>query len=384
VNRWFRAIATIGGLRLERRTTPGGTIRYRAGSALVGIVVSFALALAFSDVSVSEFVSDLWDGTFGTPEGIEDVTTLATPLVFLGLAASIPLRLGLWNVGGEGQLFLGAWAAAGIAFLLPTMSGPPLIALMLLGALGGGALWIAIPALARVYLGVSEIVGTLLLNFVAGYWVIYWAVGKWRDPLSAAGVRSELLPDQSELPHLHVGAAEVPVGFAIGVGIALIIWLVVRSTRTGYEITMLGSSPRAAHFAGIQTRALTLGVLFVGGALAGAGGAVQMVGEVHRYGDALSNLTGFIGVIIAVLAGGSEIGVLIFAVVFACISVGGNILRVGGTSSDLVFAMFGLTLVFAAMGQGLAHVRVVVRRRPREDSLVRSARALSGDGAGDA
>jgi simple sugar transport system permease protein len=191
----------------------------------------------------------------------------------------------------------------------------------------------------------------------------------------------KLIPEESQLPPLEIGAASIPLGFLIAVGFALGLWLIVRQTTTGYEIAILGSSPRTATYAGIPARRLTIAVLLLGGALAGLAGTLQMSGEVHRYGDALSNNSGYTGIIIAVLAGGSELGVIVIALVFAVLTISGTIFRVAGASSDLIFAMYGVTLIFAAIGQGLAYVRLA--RRPVE--LSKSRRGGLGEaGATDA
>jgi simple sugar transport system permease protein len=360
------SFSALAGWRLERRTVPGSASRYRVIAIAVGVLFSFAIGVVLSEGSTADFIRDLWNGSFGSAQGVSTLTTLAFPLILLGLAASIPFRLGLWNIGGEGQLFIGAWAAAGIAFLLAGLNGPLLIALMVVAGMAAGALWMLVPALGRVYLNISEIITTLLLNFVAGFWIIYWAGGPWRDPQSQGGLKSKLIPEESQLPPLEVGSASIPLGFLIAVGFALGLWLIVRQTTTGYEIAILGSSPRTATYAGIPARRLTIAVLLLGGALAGLAGTLQMSGEVHRYGDALSNNSGYTGIIIAVLAGGSELGVIVIALVFAVLTISGTIFRVAGASSDLIFAMYGVTLIFAAIGQGLAHVRLA--RRPVEQS----------------
>lgn len=356
------SLSALAGWRIERRAVPGSALRYRVVAIVLGVLLSIAIGIILSEGSTSDFLGDLWRGSFGSAQGFGTLTRLAFPLILLGLAASIAFRLGLWNIGGEGQLFVGAWAAGGIAFLLAGLNGPLLIALMVLGGMAGGAIWILAPALGRVYFNISEIITTLLLNFVAAFVVVYWAGGPWRDPQSQGGLKSKLIPAESQLPPLEVGSASVPLGFLIAVGVAIVLWLIVRQTTTGYEISILGASPRTAHYAGIPTRKLTVAVLLLGGAFAGLAGTLQLSGVVHRYGDVLSNNSGYTGIVVAVLAGGSEIGVVLIAIVFAVITISGTIFRVAGASSDLIFAMYGLTLVFAAMGQGLAHVKLARHR----------------------
>jgi simple sugar transport system permease protein len=343
-----------------------------SASLAFGVIVSGSSLIVFED---------LWLFSFGSPTGIEDVATLSIPLILTGLAAWIPLRLGLWNIGAEGQLFTGAWAAAGIAFLLPNLGWPLLVPLMLVASLIGGALLVLLPAIARVYFNVNEIITTLLLNFVAVFWVIYWAGEPWRDPTSVGGVKSKLIPSQVELPLLSFGSAEIPVGFFIATAVAVAAWLILRQTTIGYEVTMLGASPASARFAGIPTRRLLIYSLLVGGAMAGLAGTIEMMGNQYRFGSALSNNTGYTGIVVAVLAGGSAIGVVAMAIVFALIAIVGGIMRAEGTSSDIIFAMYGITLIVASIAQGLSNFKLVRHAPPSLDDDVTTERPYSGDQA---
>jgi simple sugar transport system permease protein len=350
-------------MKVERRPAMEVRALHRIGAVAFGVATALAFGIIVSGTSLDVF-NELWTSSFGTPRGIEDVATLALPLLLTGLAAMIPLRLGLWNIGGEGQLFIGAWAAAGVAFLLPGLTGPVLIPLMIAACLIGGAVFVLLPALARVRWNVNEIITTLLLNFVAAFWVLYWAGKPWRDPTSVGGVKSESIPTHAEIPLLTFGSVEIPAGFAIAVAIALLVWAIIRHTTLGYELTMLGASPDSARFAGIRTQRLLVYALLAGGAMAGLAGALEMMGNAHRFGGGLSNNTGYTGIVIAVLAAGSALGVIALSIVFALIAIIGGIFRAEGASSEIVLAMYGLTLIFAAVGQGLAQFKLV--RRPAD------------------
>ncbi len=234
---------------------------------------------------------------------------------------------------------------------------------MLVASLIGGAVWVLLPAIARVHFNVNEIITTLLLNFVAVFWVIYWAGEPWRDPTSVGGVKSRLIPDQAELPLIPFGSAEVPIGFFLATAVAVAAWLILRQTTVGYEVTMLGASPGNARFAGIPTRKLLIYSLLVGGAMAGLAGTIEMMGNQFRFGSALSYNTGYTGIVVAVLAAGSAIGVVAMAIVFALIAIIGGIMRAEGTSFDIIFAMYGITLIVASIAQGLAGFKLV-RHRP--------------------
>jgi simple sugar transport system permease protein len=154
----------------------------------------------------------------------------------------------------------------------------------------------------------------------------------------------------------------VAIAFAIGV------WLFLRRSVFGYEMSIIGSSPRAATYAGMPTRRIILLVFALGGVAAGLAGLIEMLTNVQRFGPALSNNLGYTGVVVAVLAGGFGPELIAMALVFAVIAVAGNVLSITGAPSELVFAMYGLTLICAAIGQGLRHVRIVNPGRAGSDT----------------
>ena len=355
--------------RIERKVDPKHMAVYRIGAVVVGLVLALLLAPLFSSAPTSQFYHYVWTGTLGTPIGLANMLAIAIPLVLAGLAASIPYRLRLWNVGIDGQMLMGAWAASWISFELPHASGSLLIPLMFLAALIGGALWILIPALARVLLGVSEVITTFLLNFAALGWITYWATGPWFDPLSAGGgIRAKPIPTQAALSLVNIGGVLINWGIYIAVALPFVFWAINRFTRWGYEVSIVGASTRAGRYSGMKVRRVLLISLLIGGALGGLAGAINMMGTTQQLASGLTNNTGFNGLVIAVLAGGSEIGVLILAVIYALLLAGGQAVGIVGVSSDLVFAVIGFTLILGSMGEAFARLRLVRTRTDKVDS----------------
>jgi general nucleoside transport system permease protein len=361
------AVKTLTASRIERRAKPGGAVRYRIGSVAIGVALSTAFALLVSDADPGQFFEGLWNSTFGQPSGFEDMLTLTASLLLVGLAAAIPLKIGLWNIGADGQLFLGAWGAFAMGRLFPDMNSSLLIPLMFVAAAVCGAAWSIIPALARVYLNVNEIISTLLFNFIAASWVIYWAGAKWGEEASAGSVKSESVPSQTIIESILIGDYLIPIGFVAALIVGAVIWLFLRRSVFGYEMSIIGSSPKAATYAGMPTKRIMIAVFALGGVAAGLAGVVEMLTNVQRYGPALSNNTGYTGVVVAVLAGGFGPQLLAMALVFAIIAIAGNVLTITGAPSELVFAMYGLTLICAAIGQGLRHVKIVNPARGERD-----------------
>jgi ABC-type uncharacterized transport system permease subunit len=364
--------------RIERRVVPGPVGPYRVGAIVAGIAAALILGPLVTGVAAGTFYDAVWTSTYGSGFGFSNVLVLATPLLFTALAACIPYQLRLWNIGADGQMYLGAWAAAGLAFsVFGDWSGPALIAVMLVGAALGGAVWILIPAIARAYLGINEIITTLMLNFAGFYWLLYWATGPWKNTQSAGGVQSTFLPDKTNLPTYIWGVITIPSGFIAGAVVGALLWAYLRYSRLGYELDTARESEGAAAYAGIPVARRVLAVMLVGGALGGLAGAVEMMGNTYQYSPAISAQTGYIGIVVAILAAGSALGAVPIAVLFASIIAGGNALSTAGVESTLVIAVMGLMLLVAAVGDGAARWRLVRRQatpppgEPAEDPVGR-------------
>lgn len=352
------------GWRIERRSRPRWVPAYRIGAILAGIAAALVVGPMLATGTTGEFYRLAWNGTLGTSIGLGSVLTVAVPLVIAGLAAAIPYRVGLWNVGIDGQILIGAWMAAGLGFVFPRLDALLLVPLMILAGAFGGGLWALGPALGRAYLGINEIVTTFLLNFVALSWMTYWVTGRWADPGAVGGgVRSKPLPEQTQLGLLSIDGTVVHWGALIAVGLPLVAWLTMRATRKGHELTIAGANPRAGAYAGIPVKRMLVGALVVGGAVGGVAGVVDMLGSLHQYGDGLTNNTGFTALVIAVLAGGSAVGIILTGVLYALLLVGGDAVSAAGVQSEIVFSLVGVTLLLAAGGEAFARLRFVRTRR---------------------
>lgn len=263
---------------------------------------------------------------------------------------------------------MGAWFASAAAFSLESLSGPVLIPIMFIVAMIGGALWMLVPALARAYLGVSEFLTTFLLNFVASAWLIYWVTGPWKGASAAGGgIRSKTLPTQSNLALLNLDGTVIHWGVILAVVLPVLLWLLMRFTRLGFEMNLTGAGERVGRFAGLDVRRKQVIALLIGGGLAGLAGAVNMMGTIHQYSEGLTNNTGFEAVVIAVLAGSSPLGVLMMGAVYAFLLAGSNAVSIAGVSSELVYGIIGISLLAGAIGESVARlqvVRTVVEERP--------------------
>jgi simple sugar transport system permease protein len=278
-------------------------------------------------------------------------------LILTGLSVAIALKVGAWNIGADGQFYIGAFCAAGVALFIP---GPSFVILPLCFIAGaiGGALWILVPTLARAYANVSELITTLLLNFVATLAVYYVATGPWLDPSGRALATTARLPH--DVPEFW---GVVHWGLPIAILLAVAFAVVLGSTRFGYEVKVVGSNPNAAAYAGMPVRRRLIVIMLLSGAVAGVAGMFEVVGTAHRLQGGISNNYGYIGIMVAVLARGSPLAVLFSAALMAIILNAGIVLQTQGVNSSVVLAITGLILFYTAIGDELAHYRLV-RARP--------------------
>jgi len=321
------------------------------------IAVAAALAVggavfAAAGYDVPMLAMQVTRGSLGNLFALEDLGLLVSPLILTGLAAAVTLRIGLWNIGGEGQFYAGAIAATVIGL---SVHGNPAVMLVILaiGGFVGGALWIAIPALARAYLAVDEIITTLLLNFVAVLLVNYLSTGPLRDPGQAVTSASARIP--YEVPEL---LGDLHWGLGVAVILTVFMALVLAYTRWGYEVRLAGANRFAAYYAGVPVERRLLQTMLLSGGIAGLAGMLEVAGTVHRLQGGISNNFGYLGVMVAVLAGGLPIGVLPAAVLMGIILNGGIVLQSYGVSVYEVLALTGLILLFIAVGEQLAYYRV--------------------------
>ena len=346
-------------MRLEPRATQDSrqALLYRLVAVAAALVFA-ALALELQVGSSVPLISRALTATLGTVYGLEQAAILSTPIILTALSALLMLRMRLWNIGAEGQLFIGAWAAAGVGL---TFAGPAWLALPLMIGAGllAGAAWTLVPGLARVYANTNEVITTLLLTPVAVLVVNHFSIGPWRDRSVGTLVSSYRVP--FELP--TIPGTGIHVGFVVAIALAIVISFVLRRTVWGYELRVIGLSRPAAAFAGMSVRRLTLAVFLISGAIAGLAGMLEIAGTAHRLSGTVSNGYGYVGLIVAVIAGGSAVACVPIGFAFAALLNAGIVLQAQGMPFSAVLALNGLILFAVATGEVAARYRIVREER---------------------
>lgn len=339
-------------LRRAPSASSSAALLARAVSVLLALLVT-GLVLAAAGDNPFSLGARVLTSTLGSRFGWEDIGTEMVPLLLTGLAVAVMARIGLWNVGAEGQFYAGAVASTGISLATGGPGWLMLPALLLAGSLGGAA-WMLIPAVARAYGDVSEIVTTLMLNFVAVLLVGYLATGPWLDRAHHAIASTARI--EAKLPALW---GSVHAGLPLAIVMALVAAGLLAFTVWGFEVRISGANPHAARYAGIPLRSRTVAVMLLSGALAGLAGAVELVGTTHHLQSGISNNAGYLGLVLAVLARGSLLGVIASATLISILFDAGIVLQPQGITINTVLAVTGLILILTAIGEEVAHYRLV-------------------------
>lgn len=275
------------------------------------------------------------------------------PLTLFALAFAIPLGAGRFNIGGEGQLILGAVGAVGIAFHFAHLPRAVLLPLVILGGVVAGAAWAAISAWLMQQFKVNEILSTVLLNFVALELLDFLASNVWPDP-GAGGAVTKPISEAAQLP--GIGLPPMHAGVLLVALVAVAAAVLARRSVGGFELRAVGLNERAARLHGIRTGRVAVGAMILAGALAGLAGALEVSGVHYRMLDGMQSDYLLLGIIIGLIARGSLALVPFVALGIAVLEVGaGSMQRVSGAPSEIVLILEGLIPLFLLAADQVAH-----------------------------
>lgn len=324
-----------------------------------------ALFLVFAGYSVGDTYGNMLTDGFLSFRGITDTLGLSTILICTGISAAFAFQMNVYNIGGEGQLYLGmigsAWIGLALGDELPSFLMIP--GVLVFGALAGAA-WILLPAYVRSKLGTSEIVTTLLLTYVASSLVdhfIYTPDSYFRAP-NTLFPQGRVVPDSARLDPF--GTTRMYPTFFFVLLLAAFLWWVVKKTEYGYRIQVISDSPKAAHYAGINASRTTLSVMLLSGALSGLGGAMLIVGPYARLDPGITAVGfGYAGIVVAALARNNFIAIIVSGILFAGLRIGGDKLQISTETPIHIGVMLqGAILLFALGGEAFRRYRIRIIR----------------------
>jgi ABC-type uncharacterized transport system permease subunit len=348
-------------LRVERRANL--PLAQRVLVLLLAVVLgAFAggLLVQASGYSAIKAFSAIIEGSFGGSYPLSQTLAAAIPLATIGLGTAVAFRVQLWNIGGEGQFYMGAFGATGVELIGGPAGWPAALLLptMLLAGFIAGAAWALVPAWLRAWHGVNEIITTLMLNYVAVLWVNYLVYGPWKDPAGRNFPFTPRFPDSANFP--RIGEGQLHAGLFVPILVAIVLVFVLARTRWGYELRVVGENAVAARYAGINVRSTMLTAMLVSGGLAGVAGMVQVSGIIHLLNGQLSANYGYTAIIVAWLARLHPAAVLVVSVLFGALVNGGYAVSQVGIPQALGSVLQG-TILFFVLGVGDVFTRYRVR-----------------------
>jgi simple sugar transport system permease protein len=286
---------------------------------------------------------------FGNTYGFSELLVRMTPLLLAAVAVALPSRLGLINVGGEGQLYMGGWLATAGALGFPDLPAWLLLPVMTALGFAGGALWALLPGLMRAARLVNETIATLLLNYVAPLIVSFFIFGPWRSAESASYPQSPAFVAAARLPSF--AGTRIHLGLLYGLACLALYGIAISRTRWGLEMRAIGGNAEASLRLGIPVSRYIIGVMSVAGGIAGLAGMAEVSAIQGRLVAGLSPGYGFMGFLVAWLAGGDALGILAMAFLFAVISSVGDILQITQGVPYAVVNLLMAVILFIVLGQ---------------------------------
>lgn len=297
-------------------------VRREAISQTISLIVSIVIALGLGFLLLgldgngpAEVLNGAYSSTFATNYRFANLVARLLTIVLVALAAAIPFKAGIWNIGGDGQLLIGAFSSALVGIYLTGLPALVHVALAVAAGMLGGMLWAAIPGFLRLKYNANEIVTTIMMNYLAtlftGYLVTY--------PFHAPGSSNSETPNilDSAVLHRLVPMSNLSTGLYITIAVFIIIYLIDKRTTWGYEWRVIGSNPEFSQYGGVRNNKMQMIAMCLGGSLAGLAGSILVLGNYHKFIAGMGGGIGFTGVLIAIIATNSPVVILLIGAIFA-------------------------------------------------------------------
>lgn len=315
----------------------------------------------------------LFKGAFGSPKAISETLVWATPYIFAGLGVAFAFKGGLFNIGAEGQLAIGATVAAWLGYALPQLLGAPIpaiihVPIVIIGGCLGGAIWGAIPGYLKARTGAHEVINTIMLNYIALLLIAYLLNGPMKDPNPLNVIaRTPEIALSARIPVLFP-PFRVHWGFILALGMAVVVWWLLYRTTLGYEVRAVGASPDAAKYAGMKVGSVFVITMGISGLLAGLAGVVEVAALNYRHELSFSVGYGFDAITVALLGRNNPFGVVLAALLIGGMRNGATQMQfVSQVPVDIISVIQGLILLFIAADQ---IIRQLFRIRGTGETLV--------------
>ncbi|TDO95067.1 nucleoside ABC transporter membrane protein [Halanaerobium saccharolyticum] len=315
-------------------------------AAIISALLLGALLIKLSGHSALKAYYYLFYGAFGSTYNIAQTFLKTIPLIFTGLAVAVGFQSGLFNIGAEGQLYLGAFAAALAAIIFSNLPGFILIPLALAAGALAGSLWAAVPGILRAKTGAHEVITTIMFNYIGILLTTFLLKNYFKEegPVD----QTKKIAEQARLPEL-VANTRLTWALFIAIFVIIIIYYLLNHTAYGYDLQLVGENINAAEYSGVDSDKVIINTMLLSGGIAGLAGSTMVLGVLHRFITNFSPGYGFTGIAVAVLGRNKPLGVLFAAFLFGILESGGMSMQLfAKIPADLMTIVQGLVILFVA------------------------------------
>lgn len=343
----------------KQEMSPRNAVLLRIAMVLVALIAAglIILLLGYNPITV---YANIVKGAVTNKYRFTQTINKAIPLVILSLGVAVAFKMKFWNIGAEGQLYMGAIGATFVAIFHPELPIYIMLPLMMIVGIICGGLWALIPALLKSSLGTSETLVTLMMNYIAQKIVTYLEIGPWKDPAAHGFPKIATFGENAILPKVF----GVHIGWIIALVLVVVVHILLKHTKLGYEISVLGENPQTARYAGMSIPKILIVSVFISGGLCGLVGMMQASAIENTLTDNLSGGLGFTAIITAYLAQLSAPAILVVSFLFAILLQGGAFLQVSLQIPAAVAEVIqGVILFFVLASEFFTCYKIVYRRR---------------------
>ncbi|WP_027628152.1 ABC transporter permease [Ruminiclostridium cellobioparum] len=358
-------------VRIVKRTdlTKRQSVMFRL-LAILGALLAAGIFILFLGFNPFRVYLSMLDGSFGSLYRFKESIIQAIPLIVSSLGISIAFRMKFWNIGAEGQIIMGAFAASYFALYWSNLPVYVMLPLMFLASAAAGGIWALIPAFFKAQFGTNETLFTLMMNYIAQKIIVYVQYGPWKDPKALGAGKIALFGDNAALPEVF----GIHIGWIITVVLVILVYIFINKTKRGYEIQVIGESENTARYAGMNVKKIILSSLILSGALCGLVGMFQVSGVNHTLSYQVANGVGFTAIITTWLAGLSAPVIVIVCFLFAVLQQGGTFIQTAfSIHSSAAQLIQGMILFFVLGSEFFIQYRLVLKQKT--DKLIKKEAA---------
>lgn len=330
------------------------------GGAALALLIGAGLMLLWGVRPIDGYRELVW-GMFGSRNNVSESLLKATPLIIISLGMAIAFTASIWNIGAEGQFYMGALAATASALTFGHLPGAVLWPLTLFLAMLAGALWAAIAGYLRARFGINEIIVTVMLNYVAMYFVQYMLAIPMRET-QARGIgypQTDMITQSIWLPRL-APQIRLHAGFFVALALVALIYFILRYTTSGYRLKAVGMNAQAARFAGMGVSGTLVVAMMLSGAFAGAAAQIEVTGVHHRLLWGISPGFGFLAIVVTLLGNRHPLGILVAAILLASLDFGAQTMQRGARVPVSLVRIIEYLMVILVVGGGILRTHRLV------------------------